>query len=54
MRDAVGAVKLLITDGGLRVKMKGWRKGAGRGIGERDCGLTGRGNSVPLGERIAE
>jgi hypothetical protein len=54
MRDAVGVVKLLITDGGLRVKMKGSGKAAGRGFGERDCGLTGRGNAVPLGERIAE
>ena len=46
MRDAVGAVKLPITDGELRVKMKGWRKAVGGGFGERDCGLTGRGNAI--------
>lgn len=54
MRDAAGSVKLPITVKELRAKMKGSGKAAGRGFGERDCGLTGRGNAVPLGEKRAE
>ena len=43
MRDAVGAVKLPITDVELRVKMKGWRKAAGRGFGVEKAREEGRG-----------
>lgn len=54
MRDAAGAVKLPITVKGLRGKMKELVKAPGRACGERDCGLTGRWNAVPLEERTVE